>query len=216
MKWFASFPTQFNLSVAKVSRDKQILQFNLYLKGIVADVCLLSNIIKLDGTQLVVLKVPKNTFEKIQNQCLFPNIMVWLLKIIHRPCCEQFHVGTTFFLQSNTCFFLLWDLTCIFNSFSVWLAETMRAFSPLSFLCRVLLLIPPGLVTLLTGAAAADAALLSPNLRRFAPSSDWKKVIGLLAFRADNRWYLYSSSFYSNLTHSWKLELSCMMRGYDL
>lgn len=84
-------------------------------------------------------------------------------------------------------------LTCIFSSLSVWLAETMSAFSPLSFLCRVLLLIPPSLVTV-TGTAAADAALLSLNFSRFAPSSAWKKVMFLLAIRGGNRWCLYSSS----------------------
>ncbi|MDF4377384.1 hypothetical protein P3378_24580, partial [Vibrio parahaemolyticus] len=60
------------------------------------DVCLLLNIMELDGTQLVMLKVAQNTFEQQQHQqqCVFPEIMTWLLKIIHRPCCEQFHVGT--------------------------------------------------------------------------------------------------------------------------
>ena len=33
---------------------------------------------------------------------LFPEIMTLLLKIIHRPCCEQFHVGTTFLLTGTT------------------------------------------------------------------------------------------------------------------
>ena len=31
--------------------------------------------------------------KKTQQQCFFPEIMTLLLKIIHRPCCEQFHVG---------------------------------------------------------------------------------------------------------------------------
>ena len=30
--------------------------------------------------------------------CLFPEIMTRFLKIIHRPCCKQFHLGTIFFL----------------------------------------------------------------------------------------------------------------------
>lgn len=38
------------------------------------------------------LKRPKIT--KTQQQCLFPAIMTQLLKIIHRPSCEQFYVGT--------------------------------------------------------------------------------------------------------------------------
>ena len=47
-----------------------------------SNVCLLSNIMELDGTQL--------------------RTMTRLLKIIHRPCCEQFHVGTIFFLPNYT------------------------------------------------------------------------------------------------------------------
>lgn len=85
-------------------------------------------------------------------------------------------------------------LTCIFSSLSVWLAETMSAFSPLSFLCRVLLLIPPNLVMLVTETAAADAALLSHSFSRFAPSCDWKKAMWLFAAMAINRWYRYSST----------------------
>lgn len=67
----------------------------------------------------------------------------------------------------------VWAFTCapahtwIFSSLSVWLADTMSAFSPLSFLCRVLLLIPPNWGTL-----AASAALPSLNFCRLAPSSD--------------------------------------------
>lgn len=55
----------------------------------------------------------------------------------------------------------------------------MSAFSPLSFLCRVLLLIPPSLVVFITGAAAADVMLLSLNFCLFAPSSDCKTVMQL-------------------------------------
>ena len=39
---------------------------------------------------------------KTQQSCLFPEIMTLLLKMIHRPCCEQFHVGTTFLLTTTT------------------------------------------------------------------------------------------------------------------
>ena len=35
---------------------------------------------------------------KTQQQYVFPEVMTQLLKIIHRPCCEELHVGTTFFL----------------------------------------------------------------------------------------------------------------------
>ena len=46
------------------------------------------------GTQL--FEVPT------KKQRLSPEIMTWLLRIIQRPCCEHFHVGTVFFC----CFFL--------------------------------------------------------------------------------------------------------------
>ena len=39
---------------------------------------------------------------KTQHQCLFQEIMTWLLKTIRRPCCEQFHVGTIFSLLNYT------------------------------------------------------------------------------------------------------------------
>lgn len=32
--------------------------------------------------------------------CFFAEIMPQLLRIVHRPCCEHFHVGTIFFLLS--------------------------------------------------------------------------------------------------------------------
>lgn len=35
---------------------------------------------------------------KNHQQCLFPKILTWLLKIIHWPCCEQVHLGTIFHL----------------------------------------------------------------------------------------------------------------------
>ena len=63
------------------------------------DACLLSKIKEINGTRLLVLKAPKIYIWKIQNQCLFLEIMTQLLKIIHRPCWEQFHVGTVFFLK---------------------------------------------------------------------------------------------------------------------
>ena len=45
---------------------------------------------------LVVLKVPK------QQQCHFKEIMSGFLKILHRPCCEQFQVRTISFRPNNT------------------------------------------------------------------------------------------------------------------
>ena len=47
-----------------------------------------SNIMGVNGALNVVLS-PKNTFEN-------STVMTLLHKIIHRPCCEQLHVGTTF------------------------------------------------------------------------------------------------------------------------
>lgn len=67
-------------------------------------------------------------------------------------------------------------LTWIFSSLRVWFADTMRAFSPRSFRCRVLLLMPPNLVLLVPGEAASSGVLPSLSLRRLAPSSDWKKI----------------------------------------
>jgi len=67
------------------------------------NVCFLSNIMELDGTRLVVLKVPKNTLERL-------NINLSLSKN-HDPVtqdnpqtfvCELFHVGTIFFLPNYT------------------------------------------------------------------------------------------------------------------
>ena len=46
----------------------------------------------------------ENTFEK----CLFPD----LLKIIHRPCCEQFHTGTTFLPTWKCSQQGLWIILC--------------------------------------------------------------------------------------------------------
>ena len=45
------------------------------------------------AVRLLWSKRQKNTFDKIY----FPEIMTWLHKIIPRPCCEHFYVGTTFF-----------------------------------------------------------------------------------------------------------------------
>lgn len=56
------------------------------------DVCLVSNVMELNGTQHVVLKVPV--------RCLFSVIMNRLLKIIHKLFREEFLAGTVF------CFFL--------------------------------------------------------------------------------------------------------------
>lgn len=37
--------------------------------------------------QVVVLTALKKYCSKTQQQCLFPEVMTWLLKIISRPCC---------------------------------------------------------------------------------------------------------------------------------
>lgn len=52
---------------------------------------------------LVLLRAPKATFVKTPQRRLFPEILTQLLEIIHRPMCEQFHVGTMFFLPNYTC-----------------------------------------------------------------------------------------------------------------
>lgn len=60
-------------------------------------VCLCSNVMELDGTQL----------------CLFPAIVTWFLKIIHIPSCEQFllHLPMVESLV-NKANFVLMDLLC--------------------------------------------------------------------------------------------------------
>lgn len=69
------------------------LNFGDIVRG---DVCILSDIMELDGTWFVVLKAPKITLEK--QQCLFTEIMAQFLKIIHRGCCEQFFTWELFLL----------------------------------------------------------------------------------------------------------------------
>ena len=45
------------------------------------------------------IKIPKN-FPTFTEEYIVPaEIMTRLLKIIHRPCCEQFYIGTIFSLQ---------------------------------------------------------------------------------------------------------------------
>lgn len=66
------------------------------------DVWFLSNKNELDGTRLVWLKAPKTIYLKLQQQCLFPEIVTRLLWRMHRACCELFHVGTLFFLSNYT------------------------------------------------------------------------------------------------------------------
>ena len=48
------------------------------------------------------LKEMNKYIKNTQQQCVFPEIMTWLLKIIHRPCREQFHQGAIFFLLNYT------------------------------------------------------------------------------------------------------------------
>lgn len=57
------------------------------------DVCLVSNVMELNGTQHVVLKVPV--------RCLFSVIMNRLLKIIHKLFCEEFLAGDVFFFFTH-------------------------------------------------------------------------------------------------------------------
>ena len=46
---------------------------------------------QMDSVENVISLVETDTHQ----HCLPPEIMTWLLKIIHRPRCEQVHVGTT-------------------------------------------------------------------------------------------------------------------------
>ena len=40
--------------------------------------------------------------ERDGTQCIFPEIVTRLLKIIHRSCCKKFNVRAVFFLPKNT------------------------------------------------------------------------------------------------------------------
>lgn len=62
----------------------------------------LSNIMKPDALCLWSSKRTKTTFEKNYQQCPFPEIMTWLLRIDHGPCCENFHVETASILPEGT------------------------------------------------------------------------------------------------------------------
>ena len=63
------------------------------------DLYIFMNIMVLYGVQLAMLKAPKKkNILKTQQQYLFLEIMTRLLNIINRHCCEQFNVGTTFFI----------------------------------------------------------------------------------------------------------------------
>ena len=65
---------------------------------------------------------------KIQHQCLCPEIMIISYVIIHRPCCETFHVGTTFLLARTT-FLIEWKCSqhglWIILSNEVMISETL-------------------------------------------------------------------------------------------
>lgn len=57
---------------------------------------------ELNSSWLVVLKVPRK-YLKTQQQCLTLILtQTQLLKITYRPCCQQFRVGTIFFLANYT------------------------------------------------------------------------------------------------------------------
>ena len=56
----------------------------------ISSVCLVSSIMELDGARFTLLEcVCKSLCVSLQKSCL--------LKIIYRPCCEQFHVGTIYY-----------------------------------------------------------------------------------------------------------------------
>lgn len=64
------------------------------------DFCFLLYIMEQEGSQLVQLKVLRNTLK--QQQCLFPEITNQFLKIILRFCLDQFDVGAVFLSTSFT------------------------------------------------------------------------------------------------------------------
>lgn len=65
----------------------------------VENICPLSNVMGRGGIQLAVLKAPYKHKKKKKKHST-AEIMTRLFKIIHRSCCEQFHVGTIFFLPN--------------------------------------------------------------------------------------------------------------------
>ena len=70
------------------------------------DICLLSNIMEVDGTRLVVLaamSLSRNHDPVTQNY--------------HRPCCEQFHVGTAVFLLNC---FTAHEKACTVSTVTAW------------------------------------------------------------------------------------------------
>lgn len=47
-------------------------------------------------------KVPRKYIQKREQESLYPEIIIWLLKVIHSLCREQFHVGNDFFTHHCT------------------------------------------------------------------------------------------------------------------
>ena len=72
----------------------------------------LFSIMKLDNTQLEVLKANEI---KIHLRNSTVEILTWLLKIIHRARCEQFHRGTIFFLRLLVDEMLAGHRSCLFS-----------------------------------------------------------------------------------------------------
>lgn len=66
------------------------------------DLCLLSTIMQLDGSQFVVFKGPKEK-KQTRKQCLFTEIITHLCNITLRTCSEKFLKGSIFFLPNYTC-----------------------------------------------------------------------------------------------------------------
>ena len=58
---------------------------------------------QIGGTQCLVFKVPRGYIWKPQLDWIFTEIMTQLLKIIHRPCCEQLNAGNIFYQLNYTC-----------------------------------------------------------------------------------------------------------------
>ena len=59
------------------------------------DFCLLLNMMGVNAALNVVFTAPKNIFKKLNSNVSFQKSLTLLIKIMYRPCCELFYVGTT-------------------------------------------------------------------------------------------------------------------------
>lgn len=99
------------------------------------------DIMELYCTEFVALKAPKNYIWKTRQPCFFPDIMTWLVNIIHRRCCGQFYIEAVFFLPAQNanitilaCFLLCDDTEIEYFptrncSEGVWIIWSYRVYS---------------------------------------------------------------------------------------